>query len=236
MQLNRNTTGDYKNDRAFIGQDLDTIMRTINQQAQLITTLQSTLTAVQAQLAVSNIAVAANGQVSGLSASRNMQTIAHDGSLSGLGTPASPLRVASSSATAAGLLVESTLLTNAQIAAASTVAMTILAGTSGQVIIPVFLSLNWHVVNPYSNSPSWRWGYTGSGGNFFASLTPGLTVGGTFYSTNAASAYNAVSTTSLYSGKGVEITLNIAPTPIVSPASSVNAVVTLAYYLATVVL
>lgn len=236
MQLNRKTSGDWKDSRDYVSQDLDTIMRTMNQQAQLIAALQASLAVTQAQLTNPNIAVAANGQVSGLANSKNLQTVAHDGSLYGLGTPASPLKVVSSGAAVTPVLYTQTSLTKAAIEAAAATPMTILAGVTGVVYIPLWVSLNWKVTTAYSNSPSWRWAYTGAAGNFMVTLTPGLTGIGTFYSTNSATGYNALSTTSVYSGKGIEINLNIAPTVVVGPPrSDVNAIVTLAYYAATVV-
>lgn len=135
MQLNRKATGVWENARDFVGQDLDTIMRTINQQQQVITTLQTSLATVQAQLAASNLAITAAGQVNGIPSGRNLQTVAHDGTLLGLGTPASPLSAVSQ----AGSLIDfSTTLTVSDLSGIFATPMTVISGVTNAIIMPVY--------------------------------------------------------------------------------------------------
>lgn len=236
MQLSFEMEGSFDASRDLLQRNFLALQRTFDDLQNQVIDANNRIIAVRSQLTQPDIVVASNGQIANLPRTDPMHGIVHDSNFLGLGTPESPLVSVATSPNSSGFLaVVTALLTAPTIEGMASTPYVLLGGSTGVSIVPVWGSLNWHVSEVYSNSPSWRWGYTGAAGNFFITLTPGLTSKTTLFSTNASVGHNAIAT-SVHAGKGVDISLNIAPTVVASPRSAVNVVISLCYYTVPTVL
>lgn len=91
MRLSRDTSGTFKQAKDSLQRDLITLQRNFDQTQQQATTALTSIAGIRRQLAENELTVAANGQVT--TGGAGLQVVAHDATLFGKGTAASPLRV-----------------------------------------------------------------------------------------------------------------------------------------------
>jgi hypothetical protein len=117
--------------------DLDTIQRTIGQLQQAIVLANTNIAALQVKTAnPAAPSIGVNGGVSNIVTGVGLQTVAHDGTMTGKGTPASPLSALQG--TPSPVFVTSLQLQNNQIAGLATTPKQIVAGVTGK--IPILLT------------------------------------------------------------------------------------------------
>lgn len=183
MQLNRKASGTWDSSRDSITQDLTTIQTSFNQEAQLVAALQAQIAAIQAQLAKPNIAISASGQVSGLAGKKNLQTVAHDFTLTGDGTPTKPLGAVPTTGTVSPVLYVAQAAFNFR--GLATAPLSLVSGIPGATILPIWAVLESKIVGAGGNATngSTIWAltpYPAQGSNFawgtFSSMALGTNV------------------------------------------------------------
>lgn len=143
MQIAKNTSGSWDAAKSRVQSDLDTIEKTINDLQLQVATTTAALATVQTQLANKAATIAPGGSVTpyqGLDQLHNwLTTVAHDSSLSGLGTATSPLKLAPAAGGSTTLYLATLDLTDAaMIAGAGT--RSLAAAITGAVLVPLMFS------------------------------------------------------------------------------------------------
>ena len=159
MQIYTDMTGKFEDVQDNIQGNFVNIQRTINDLQNQLNAANTTIAALTAKLAAGATTIAPDGQVVGLPNAKGLQTVAHDFSMNGLGTPAKPLGVnmsyINSQISGSPILVSDATYTSTQIINSAATPLTILAGTSNFVTVPLFVNLSY-----VKNNVSWTNGGT----------------------------------------------------------------------------
>jgi hypothetical protein len=135
MQLSTDMTGKFRDAQDPLQRDLITLQRIINDMQNQLDAAVSNVTTLQKQLANGNLATSAAGAVTGLAGQVGLKTVSHDFTMTGLGTPASPLKVIPTSVAGAGVFyIATTTLSDATMRAIGTSVTTLVPGVANFVV------------------------------------------------------------------------------------------------------
>jgi hypothetical protein len=176
MKLIGDTGGKWPRVQDSLAQDLATIQRQFNLLQQTVASQASLITALQAKVANGNLAIAPNMNVNNLAQAKGLQTVSHDGTMTGLGTAGKPLSVnpayvlglVSSSPILLATLTVSSKATFTGMGATYAAGSTIVPAVTNKHILPLVWGVNWvetgnNAFNPWTAVGSFRIGNNAAG-------------------------------------------------------------------------